>query len=287
MARQPAVGLSPPIVAGQRQVDAGLGLVGQTHHGGRGPGLDDGAQRGGAGLEVGERPGLVPGAFGTGCTRSAHLGDDAESALGAERTTRAGRGRPPRRDARPRSRVPRRGGDAQPRRPCRRSGRTRRTPVPTTGSRRTRRSWRTGSSAGSGRGRTRARRGAAPPAGRSGRPAASRRADTGSIGRARSVAAGRGRLRSGTGRGRGRHRRRRWCRRRTGPPRHRSAAQHAQQCQHLVVASRAARPRQERPAGRWPCGAAGPGCSCRRRAAGGTRRRCGRGRRRGVRGGRR
>ena len=46
---------------GGGEVDAGLGLVGQPDHGRPGAGLDDRAQRVGAGGEVGERPRLVAG----------------------------------------------------------------------------------------------------------------------------------------------------------------------------------------------------------------------------------
>ena len=81
---------------GGGQVDAGLGLVGQPHHGRAGAGLRDGAQRVGAGGEVGERPRLVAGGCRHRVHPHAHAGDDAEHALGADEQlaqVRARRGR--------------------------------------------------------------------------------------------------------------------------------------------------------------------------------------------------
>ena len=66
IARQPPVMVCSPMCLGGGEVDAGLGLVGQPDHGRPGAGLDDGAQRGGAGGEVGERPRLVARGLGDG-----------------------------------------------------------------------------------------------------------------------------------------------------------------------------------------------------------------------------
>ena len=61
IARQPPVMLLLADGLGGGQVDAGLGLVGEPDDGRAGAGLGDGAQCGGAGGEVGERPRLVAG----------------------------------------------------------------------------------------------------------------------------------------------------------------------------------------------------------------------------------
>ena len=81
---------------GGGEVDPGLGLVGEPHDGGTGADLGDRAQRRGPGGEIGERPRLVPGHLRRRVHPQAHLGDDAEDALRADRQlaqVRAGRRR--------------------------------------------------------------------------------------------------------------------------------------------------------------------------------------------------
>ena len=69
---------------GGRQVDPGLGLVGQPDHGGPGAGLHHRAQRVRSGGEVRERPRLVAGRLRYGVHAHANAGDDAQRALRAD-----------------------------------------------------------------------------------------------------------------------------------------------------------------------------------------------------------
>ena len=84
IARQPPVMLLFADALGGGEVDAGLGLVGEPDDGRAGAGLHDGAQRVGAGGEVGERPRLVAGGLRHRVYPNAHAGDDPEHALRAD-----------------------------------------------------------------------------------------------------------------------------------------------------------------------------------------------------------
>ena len=157
IARQPPVICCSPIVLGGGQVDAGLGLVGQSDHGGAGTGLRDGPQR--RRRRSRSRGTTTPrsGGLGDRVHPQPHPGDDAEHALGPdEQLAQVGTRR--RRRGAPRGRGCPSGSPPAVRGPCRRTGRNPRSPAPTTGSPRSRRWSRTRSSAGSARARSRARR---------------------------------------------------------------------------------------------------------------------------------